>query len=63
MTDEMKQYEQETGNEYTSQLYAQEKLWKYIHWLEDKVRVLTGEIEQLRDIALQNGYSAVMRIE
>ena len=34
MTELMKQYEKETGNEVQSDAFAQHEIWEYIRWLE-----------------------------
>jgi hypothetical protein len=43
MTELMKRYEAETGNEVQSNAFAQHEIWEYIRWLESQLTEQTLE--------------------
>jgi len=43
MTELMKRYEAETGNEVQSDAFAQHEIWEYIRWLESQLAEQTLE--------------------
>lgn len=45
----MKRYEMETGEQNTRIRFAEQKLWKYIDWLEANIQQLEYRVEVLKD--------------
>lgn len=62
MNETMRIYEEETGAENTSILFGQDKLWKYIEWLERRCQRLFTESEKAK-IAFQLLKKAVDEME
>lgn len=62
MNETMRIYEEETGAENTSILFGQDKLWKYIDWLELRCQRLFTEAEKAK-IAFQLLKKAVDELE
>jgi hypothetical protein len=62
MNETMRIYEEETGAENTRILFGQDKLWKYIDWLEARCQRLFTESEKAK-IAFQLLKKAVDELE
>ena len=62
MNEIMRIYEEETGAENTRILFGQDKLWKYIDWLELRCQRLFTEAEKAK-IAFQLLKKAVDELE
>lgn len=57
MTDLMKRYEAETGNEVQHNAFAQHEIWEYIRWLEfeyEKEKVNYAKLEEIHIAVLRD---------